>query len=111
MLHWLPLPVNQDGRACWASDDCPNCVCNNISVSFGPSGWVAVGQSFVVFSVIAGYPTNTWPCRDAVLVRDPSPNPVSLKRLGVSRRMAGRVVWCMQELIWPLCCEAPRGAL
>ena len=50
-----------------------NCVCNNISVSFGPSGWVAVGQSFVVFSVIAGYPTNTWPCRDAVLVRDPSP--------------------------------------
>ena len=40
-----------------------NCVCNNISVSFGPSGWVAVGQSFVVFSVIAGYPTNTWPCR------------------------------------------------
>lgn len=69
-----------------------NCVCNNISVSFGPSGWVAVGQSFVVFSVIAGYPTNTWPCRDAVLVRDPFPNPVSLKCLRVSRRMAGRVV-------------------
>ena len=40
----------------------------------GPSAWVAVGQSFVVFSVVAGYPTNTWPCRDALL-----------------------------ELIWPLC--------
>ena len=54
-----------------------NCVCSNISVSYGPSGWVAVGQAFVVFSVIAGYPTNCWPGRDAVL-----------------------------ELVWPLCCRA-----
>ena len=86
------------------------CVCNNISVSFGPSGWVAVGQSFVVFSVIAGYPTNTWPCRDAVLVRDPSPKTLC-PRNGLESHDGWLGVWCMQELIWPLCCEAPPGAL
>jgi amino acid permease len=44
-----------------------NCVCNNISVSFGPNPWIAVAQAFVVCSVTAGYPTNVWPCRDAIL--------------------------------------------
>ena len=43
------------------------CVCDNISVSFGPSVMVAVGQGFVVLSVCTGYATLAWPCRDAVL--------------------------------------------
>ena len=44
-----------------------NCVCDNISISFGPDGWVAVGQGFVVTSVCCGYATVCWPCRDALL--------------------------------------------
>jgi hypothetical protein len=31
-----------------------NCVCNNISVSFGPNPWIAVCQAFVVMSVSFG---------------------------------------------------------
>eukprot|EP01052_Picozoa_sp_SAG31_P037304 SAG31_NODE_4797_length_2952_cov_6.463722_4_plen_132_part_00 len=44
-----------------------NCVCDNISVSFGPTPFVAIGQFFVVLSVTFGYPTNVWPCRDALI--------------------------------------------
>ena len=44
-----------------------NCVCDNISLSFGSSNFVAVGQLFVVLSVCCGYPTVCWPCRDALL--------------------------------------------
>jgi hypothetical protein len=36
------------------------CVCSNISLSFGESVWVAVGQGFVVISVCCGYPTVCW---------------------------------------------------
>lgn len=43
------------------------CVCDNISLSFGPSVLVAVGQGFVVASVSTGYATLCWPCRDAIL--------------------------------------------
>ena len=44
-----------------------NCVCNNISVTFGENWFIAVGQFFVVLSVAFGTPTNVWPCRDALL--------------------------------------------
>jgi amino acid permease len=43
------------------------CVCDNISLSFGPSVLVAVGQGFVIASVSTGYATLCWPCRDAIL--------------------------------------------
>lgn len=43
------------------------CVCDNISLSFGPSILVAVGQGFVITSVSTGYATLCWPCRDAIL--------------------------------------------
>lgn len=43
------------------------CVCDNISLSFGPSIFVAVGQGFVIASVSTGYATLCWPCRDAIL--------------------------------------------
>jgi amino acid permease len=43
------------------------CVCDNISLSFGPSVPIAVGQGFVVASVCCGYATLCWPCRDALL--------------------------------------------
>ena len=55
------------------------CVCDNISVSFGPNVYVAIGQGFVVTSVCCGYATLAWPCRDAILELS---YPVYLKCIG-----------------------------
>ena len=54
------------------------CVCSNISLSFGESVWVAVGQGFVVTSVCCGYPTVCWCARASLprAVASPQPSPL-----------------------------------